>query len=106
MVRMLLPVLAMLLPVVSTAGELTRDATVLEVANHATGGKNFAVKIEGGTGVCTGWVYFFEDQAPSAATYNQAFSIALTAVTAGKKVRIHNYTDDSCTGATFISLSR
>ena len=106
MVRIVLLVVLAMQPAVSTAGELTKDATVLEVANHATGGKNFAVKIEGGTGVCTGWVYFFEEQAPSAATYNQAFSIALTALTAGKKVRIHNYTDDSCTGATFISLSR
>ncbi|KKO49556.1 hypothetical protein VT06_04955 [Arsukibacterium sp. MJ3] len=45
----------------ASAGELTRGATVLEVANHATGnGKNFAIKVEGGTGPCVGWIYFLE----------------------------------------------
>ncbi|MBU1619312.1 MAG: hypothetical protein KJ556_03375 [Gammaproteobacteria bacterium] len=99
--------LACLLSTNVLSGELTKNATVLEVANHATGnGKNFAIKIEGGTGPCSGWVYFMEDKAPSSATYNQAFSMALAALAGDKKVRIHNYTDDDCTGATFIAISR
>lgn len=95
------------LPTMCFAGELTKGATVLEVANHATGnGKYFAVKVDSGVGPCNGWIYFQEDGAASLATYNQAFSIALTALTADKKVRIHNYLSDSCVGASFIAISR
>ncbi|MDR6984490.1 hypothetical protein J2X32_003134 [Rheinheimera pacifica] len=96
-----------LFPLMGLAGELTRGANVLEVANHASlNKKNFAVKVEGGIGPCVGWIYFEEENAPSPSAHNQAFAIALTALTAGKKVRIHNYSSDSCTGATFISISR
>jgi hypothetical protein len=96
-----------LFPLMGLASELTRGANVLEVANHAgLDSKNFAVKVEGGIGPCVGWVYFEEENAPSTSAHNQAFAIALTALTAGKKVRIHNYSDDSCSGATFISISR
>ncbi|ABE53501.1 hypothetical protein Sden_0204 [Shewanella denitrificans OS217] len=103
----LLAVTCLLLPSFASAGELTIGATVLEVATNATGsGKNFAIKVEGGVGPCNGWIYFLEDSAASAATYSQAFSIALTALSSDKKVRVHNFTDDACTGARFISISK
>jgi hypothetical protein len=104
---LLLIALSMILVRPVLAGELTKGATILEVANHATGnGKNFAIKVEGGVGPCTGWIYFLEDSAASPAAYSQAFSIALTALSADKKVRVHNFIDDACIGAKFISISK
>lgn len=92
------------------AGELTKGATVLEVAANPSNSKTFAILILGGTGVCAGdpsrWIVFPESKAPSPASYNQAFSIALMALSTDKTVRIHNFDDDSCTGAGFISVSK
>ncbi|MCG9680933.1 MULTISPECIES: DUF5992 family protein [Vibrio] len=95
------------------AGQLVKDVQLLEVASNATnGGKSFAVLIDGGNGVCAGtptakqWIYFPEAKFNSIASYNQSFSLALTALTTGKSVRIHNYADNSCTGADFISISK
>ena len=92
------------------SGELVRYATLAEVASNGSNTTNFAVLVEGGTGICAGsptnWIYFSETKAPSIASYNQSFSIALAALSTGKKVRIHNYTDNSCAGADFISISK
>jgi len=93
----------------SYSGELVKSVKLLEVASHATnGGKNFAVLIDGGVGVCSGkrWIYFPESKAPSLASYNQSFSLALTALSSDKNVRIHNYPDNSCSDADFISISK
>ncbi|MCW8949149.1 MAG: DUF5992 family protein, partial [Sedimenticola sp.] len=56
------------------AGELVTNATVLEVASNGSNATNFAVKVEGGSGLCSGWIYFSEAKAPSIASYNQSFS--------------------------------
>jgi Family of unknown function (DUF5992) len=90
-----------------SAGELVRDATVTEVANSFGGGAEFTVKAVGGTGVCAGaaWIVFPEAKAKSANTHKQAIATALLAFSSGKKVRIHNFEDDSCVGANFISIS-
>ena len=91
----------------SFSGELIKSASVIEIASHATGnGKNFALRTESGTGLCTGWIYFFEDQAPSPATYNQNFTLALTAMAASMKVRIHDYDGDNCTSADFLAITK
>ncbi|MET1257276.1 DUF5992 family protein [Aliikangiella maris] len=92
------------------AGELIKGAAILEVASNGSNSKNFAVLIEGGAGACASrtprWIYFPEDKAPSLATYNQSFDIALTALNFDRKVRIHNYSDNSCSGADYISIIR
>lgn len=90
------------------SGELIKGATIVEVASNGTKGKNFGVRIEGGTGACAGkiWIFFLEAQAPSIATYNQSFSLALTALSTGMTVRLHHYTEESCVNADFISLSK
>lgn len=91
------------------AGELVVDASILEVANTNTGDASFAVKIQGGTGVCAGssvWIVFPEVRKASDASYNQAFAAALAALASDMKVRIHNFVDNSCGGATFISISK
>jgi hypothetical protein len=55
------------------AGELIRDATVVEVANTAGGGAEFAVRLSGGVGVCVGasFVIFPEAKAASATSHKQ-----------------------------------
>ena len=94
------------------SGELVRDAYVTEVANTNNNGADFAIILTGGTGVCTGServvITFpkskFSGQSPG--SYNQAFAIALTAFSTGAKVRAHNFEDNSCHGANFISVSK
>jgi Family of unknown function (DUF5992) len=89
------------------AGELVRDATIVEVTNTAYGGAEFAVRLSGGTGVCVGtpFIVFPEAKASSATSHKQAIANSLLAFSTGKKVRIHNFQDDSCNGANFISIS-
>jgi hypothetical protein len=88
-------------------GELLRDASITEVANTSSGGADFAVRTAGGVGVCANapFIVFPEAKAASAASNKQAIATALLAFTTGKKVRIHNFQDDSCSGANFISIS-
>lgn len=93
-----------------SAGELIRDAVIKEVANTNNNGPDFALILEGGTGVCVSptrtVITFPESKKQSDASYAQAFSIALTALTTESTVRIHNFEDDSCDGANFISVTR
>lgn len=91
------------------AGELVRDAMIAEVSNTNNDDASFAIRIEGGTGVCSGpsvWIVFPQIRSASDASYNQAFAAALAALAAEKKVRIHNFDDNTCAGANFISVSR
>ena len=94
-------------PIVCLAGELIRNATVLEVANSYGGGADFAIKVTGGTGVCATneWIVFPESKAVSANSYKQAIATALLAFSAKKKVRIENFEDNNCFAANFISVS-
>ena len=90
-----------------SAGELIQGATIVEVANTAFGGAEFAVRLSGGTGTCATapYIIFPEAKASSAASNKQAIATALLAFSTGRKVRIHNFQDDSCTGANFIAIS-
>ncbi len=95
----------------SSAGELTVSATVVEVAsNGAANSVNFGVKVEGGVGICTGWIFFPQVKNGtlhlSEATYSQAFTLATMALATGNPVRIHNYTGNNCNEADFISVSK
>ncbi|KAF7763155.1 hypothetical protein PUND_b0495 [Pseudoalteromonas undina] len=87
-------------------GELVRGATVTEVASSSSNMDVFYLKLSGGTGPCANSsVIFPAIKSQSKESYNQAFSIALAAVSSGKKIRVHNYEDDSCHGANFIGIS-
>ena len=94
----------------SIAGEIKRNVQLVEVASHAfPGEKSFGVLTNATSGLCAGvsqWIVFNEEKFASLESYNQSFSLALTALTTGQNVRIHNYTDNSCDGADFISISR
>ena len=96
-----------------TAGELVNSATVVEVANTNYNSKDFAIFLEGGTGVCATSgrysIVFPEHKfltTQSQESYNQAFSIALSAMATGGKVRIHNFEGNECDKANFIAVSK
>ena len=99
----------LLVPLITNAGELVRGATVEQVASNGSNDESFAIQVEGGTGVCAGnptqWIYFPEGKVTSFATYNHSFSIALTALTNNKTVRVHNYVGSECNQADFISIN-
>ena len=95
------------------SGELVRNTIIKEVANTNSGGKDFAILISGGTWTTTSTtchvnkaITFPRAAFGSDQTYNQAFTIALTAMTTGQTVRIHNFNNDSCHEANFISVSK
>ena len=102
--------LSIALPLGANAGELIKDATIVEVSNTSSGGPDFAIILQGGTGVCasttTALIKFPEPANQSDDSYKQAFSLALSALTTGMKVRVHNFADNSCAGASFIAVSK
>lgn len=99
------------------AGELVRDATIVEVfSNAGLHADNFGVRVQGGTGACANTLIFFpkakaltgatSPKSVSIETYNQWFSLASMALATGMKVRIHNYDDDNCYFAEMIAVSK
>jgi len=97
--------LGILISSISNAGELVKGATVLEVASSNSNRDVFWVRISGGVGPCANIsVDFPANKSQSKESYNQSFSIALAAATTGKKIRVHNYEDNNCQGANFISI--
>ena len=91
------------------SGELIRDATVIEVSNTYYNGPDFMIILKGGTGTCLSatrtMITFPESKKQSDESYKQSFAIALSALSTGMKVRVHNFESDSCLGANFISIS-
>lgn len=89
----------------SVAGDLALDSRVLEVTSTSNNRDVFQVKLDGGRGPCANeYVTFHSAKSQSEASYNQAFSIALAALMSGNRVRVHNYEDNECSGANFISI--
>ena len=87
------------------AGELVNGATVVEIANNNSGAE-FVIKTSGGSGICTNtFITFPESRAPSPTAHKHGIANAMLAFVAGKKVRVHNFIDNSCSGASFISVS-
>ena len=89
------------------AGEyLARNAIVTHVANTSSNEKNFAIQVSGGSiGTCSGkWIVFPESAAANSAAHQRAYSTALTALTTGLKVQIHNYTNGTCSLASYIEI--
>lgn len=88
------------------AGEVAKGQ-IIEVANLIGQDKLFSIKMSpDSTGPCAGqWVKFKEENfAGNLENYKFAFSIALTALASDKKVRVHNYINDTCDGVTFIGV--
>jgi hypothetical protein len=106
-IKRLVAALASLGATAALGGELVQGATVIEVASTYLGGPELAVRLAGGIGVCGGttWIIFPESKAASVTSHKQVIATALLAFSMQKKVRIHNFQDNSCTGANFISVS-
>ena len=88
------------------AGEIARG-NIDEMYNSLSGQNAFGILMSATSlGPCAGrWVKIQEANFPNnIESYKFAFSMAMTAIATGKKIRIHNYSSDSCDGATFIGL--
>jgi len=99
----------LILPSITWAAgsDLVLDAVVTSVANTSSNEDKFTVWVSGGTGVCANTqISFPKSKAGSAEVFDRAYSAALTAFVSGTKVRIYNYTDDSCYGASYIRLTK
>ena len=89
----------------AAAGEIAKDAIITKLGNSSDGSADFYIRITGGTGVCANsLIKFPESKQASEASNNQAFSLALTAMTTGKKIRLANFQDNNCHGANFIEM--
>ncbi|MCJ8274163.1 MAG: DUF5992 family protein [Psychrosphaera sp.] len=99
---------SMLITSLANAGELINSATVTSVANVASNIDQFVIYFSGGTGVCTtqDYIIFPADAAISKEAHNRAYSLVLTALTTGMKVKIHNYESNACDRATFVQVSK
>ncbi|SFD42270.1 DUF5992 family protein [Pseudoalteromonas denitrificans] len=95
------------------AGQLTSGAQVVELINTNNDTEDFAIFLKNGSGPCAiatpEGVYkivfpktSFANQ--SSESYGQAFSISLAAITSGLKVRVHNFDNNNCDQANFISI--
>lgn len=87
-------------------GQLLNGANIITLTNVSSNKDQFAIKTSGGSGICAGKAILFPSwKAVSEKAHSRAYSAALTALTTGLKVKIHNYENDSCTEATFIRLN-
>jgi hypothetical protein len=88
------------------AADLVLDARVTAVTNTSSNLQNFAIKVSGGSlNVCgSGWINFPLGAGADADTHKRAFALALTAMTAGLRVRVHNYHGNDCGNASYIEL--
>ena len=98
--------------VLAGSGYIATSVEVDEVTNTASNGKSFSIKVSGGDGShpCEDTVITFPlskagNSGNDTDIHTRAFSLAITALTAGKKISVVNYEDDtSCNGAAYIKL--
>ena len=98
-----------LLSVAASAGNLINNAVIKEVASSHDGkSDNFYLRFESGDGVCAegGYVIFPREMAPSEAAFNRMFSIALSAFSLEKTVRVYSLGTDLCTQASLIEIRK
>jgi Family of unknown function (DUF5992) len=89
----------------AVAGDLALNARVVRVANTGNNSTVFSVAVSGGSlNLCSGWITFPVSAAPDADTHKRAYAAALLALSSGMLVRVHNYSSDSCEGASYIDL--
>jgi len=100
------------------AGNLINNAVIKSLSSSNDGySENFYMKFESGDGICaTGGSFAvfpkkkpllkqdYHDPEHSDLAFNRMFSIALTAFTTGKTVRVYSYGTDDCMQATMIEI--
>ena len=95
------------------AAYIARDALIHAVGNTSYELPVFVVKVSGGTGACgNSTITFPESTLPDPNNpayirlYERAYSTALTAFAAGKRVDIYNYDGSDCDNASFIEVKQ
>ncbi|WP_144407661.1 DUF5992 family protein [Gynuella sunshinyii] len=89
------------------AGYVVTDGIITKVANSEANNDRFVVSVSGGSGPCANQnISFPKGKAGSPEIFTRAFSMALTGLSTGMKVRIHNYESDDCFNAAWIELSK
>ena len=89
------------------SGDLIVNGEIIEIRNTGSNLALFEIVVTGGEGVCNNKVIAFPASvAPTKEAYNRAYASALTAFTTGANIRVHNYIDDSCKKASYISLRK
>lgn len=63
----------------------------------------FFVVVSGGQTNCSA-ITFTREAAPSQKAFDRAFTLAVTAQVAAKRVSIYNYSGSSCSGASYIEM--
>ncbi|NQZ12205.1 MAG: hypothetical protein HRT35_34065 [Algicola sp.] len=112
MIKKLLKPVGVLLLLLSNngfAGELVKNAQIVEIGSSSDGvTDNFYIVTTGGEGLCVNKAIIFKRTATSSPEFfNRLYTTALTAYTTNaKKVRIYNTTDDSCGAATYIQINK
>ena len=83
------------------------DAKLISVFNTDGNTASFGVTVSGGssTDSCTGQITF-PVSASDVNIHNRAYSTALTALTTGMSVDIHNYQGTDCNNAAFIRIKK
>jgi len=100
--------LALIFPVSAMSGHIITSAKVIGVGNTYNGSADFTIKLKDAVGPCStaGYITFPESKKISDASYQQAFSIALSALATGQNVRILNFDNDNCNEASFILIGQ
>ena len=102
------------------AGNLINNAVIKSISSSNDGySENFYMKFESGDGICASGGSFavfpkkkpvlkqdYHDPEHSDLAFNRMFSIALTAFTTGKPVRVYSYGTDDCMQATMIEVQK
>lgn len=92
---------------IAHSGYIVTNATITNVANIDSSQDKFVIKTNGGTGACANsYIAFPITSSFNQKTMDRAFALAVTAMTAGYTVDVYNYSDDSCTGASFIEIRK
>ena len=99
---------SILMTSLANAGQLITASTITSVTNVGSNKDQFVIYFSGGTGVCTvnDYIVFPADAAISKEAHNRAYTLALTALTTGMKVVIHNYESAACDRASFIRVNK
>ncbi len=89
----------------SQAGVIA-EGKITRISNISQNQDAFAIYVEG-TGICSNqYIPFFIINFPnnSSSAYNRAYTNALLSFLTGAKVKIYNYNNDDCNGASYIEL--
>ncbi|UAB71656.1 hypothetical protein INR79_07095 [Vibrio sp. SCSIO 43132] len=105
MKRFVLPLL--LFSTSALSGDIVTNGVITEVRNTGNNMDMFEIIVSNGTGPCSGkTIKFPRSDAATKEIHDRAFSMALTAFASDSKIRVHNYRDDTCDHAVYITIRK